>query len=245
MQRPIDRNNERNKQRAEDSARCGYRLVFWDWNGTLLDDRDYAMAVRNRVFPRFGLPTVKSVEEYHRHFTFPVRLYYEQAGVTRENFVEVANAWMGEYMRGCGEIPLQEGARQALEAFRQAGLSQVVLSASQVDILRQQLEQYGLGGYFQETLGLGHIYATSKEAIGKEYLERTPLSPKACVMLGDTLHDAQVAKEMGVDCLLISRGHQSRESLGQAGIKVCGSLEEAVAQVLLGPGSLDLEAERE
>lgn len=240
MQRPTDSDNRKGPRRAEHSARRGYRLVFWDWNGTLLDDRDYAIQVRNRVFPRFGLPTVDSVQEYHRQFTFPVRLYYKQAGVTQENFVEVANAWMAEYMRGRQEIPPQEGAREALDAIARAGIPQVILSASQVDILEEQLKQYGLREYFQETLGLGHIYATSKESIGKEYLARTPVSPQDCALLGDTLHDAQVAREMGVDCILIHRGHQSEECLCQAGVRVRASLAEAVEQVLLGPDSLEL-----
>ena len=86
------------------------RQVLWDWNGTLLDDLWYAIGVRNRVFPTFGLPTIDSLEAYYRQFTFPVRLYYERAGVTDANFVQVANAWMDEYVRGCKEIPLHEDA---------------------------------------------------------------------------------------------------------------------------------------
>ena len=46
------------------------RLVLWDWNGTLLDDLAYAIGVRNRTFPAFGLPRIESVAEYHRQFTF-------------------------------------------------------------------------------------------------------------------------------------------------------------------------------
>ena len=68
------------------------RQVFWDWNGTLLDDLAYAVDVRNRVFPRFGLPPIDSLERYYEQFTFPVRLYYERAGVTDANFTAVANA---------------------------------------------------------------------------------------------------------------------------------------------------------
>ena len=51
------------------------RQILWDWNGTLLDDLQYAISVRNRTFPAFGLPTIDSLEEYYRQFTFPVRLY--------------------------------------------------------------------------------------------------------------------------------------------------------------------------
>jgi phosphoglycolate phosphatase len=209
-----------------------YSLVFWDWNGTLLDDRDYAIGVRNRTFPRFGLPQIGSLEEYYAQFTFPVRLYYDRAGVTEENFVQVANAWMDEYVRGAESIPLHNGAVSALNAFREAGLSQVVLSASDTAILGKQLAYYGLTDYFTDVLGLSHIYATSKQAIGQAYLEASGTAPQACVLLGDTLHDAEVAREMGVHCMLIAGGHQSAETLKTSGCPVFSSLEDAAAQVL-------------
>lgn len=220
---------ERMQGCAEGTARPLYQTVFWDWNGTLLDDRDYAIGVRNRVFPRFGLPRIESVAQYHEQFTFPVRLYYEWAGVTEESFEAVAAAWMAEYVRGAAEIPLHTDALSALNAFHAAGLSQVVLSASDIGILSCQLAQYGLEGRFSAVLGLGHIYATSKQAIGQAYLERSGLSPRQCVLLGDTLHDAEVAGAMGVDCILIARGHQSERTLREAGVPVAGSLEEAAA----------------
>lgn len=214
---------------TEETARTLYQTVFWDWNGTLLDDRDYAIGVRNRVFPRFGLPRIESVSQYYEQFTFPVRLYYERAGVTEENFEAVATAWMAEYVRGSADIPLHTDALLALNAFEASGLTQVVLSASDLDILSRQLAQYGLEGCFAAVLGLGHIYATSKQAIGQAYLERSGLSPRRCVLMGDTLHDAEVAGAMGIDCILIARGHQSERTLREAGVPVAGSLEEAVA----------------
>ncbi len=205
----------------------------------MLDDRDYAIGVRNRVFPRFGLPGIHSVEAYYEQFTFPVRLYYEQAGVTEENFTTVADAWMAEYLRGCGEISLRQGAVLALNTLAGAGLTQVVLSASQVDILGNQLDQYGLRKFFGDILGLGHIYASSKAAIGKAYLEGRGIPADQCVLLGDSLHDAQVAREMGIDGILISGGHQSLATLRQAGLPVCNTLEEAAGRVLAGPGCLE------
>ncbi len=242
MRRPIDQQSGRapladTQKRADiPSARPFYQQVFWDWNGTLLDDRDYAIGVRNRVFPRFGLPTIDCLEEYYRQFTFPVRVYYERAGVTQENFTDVANAWMDEYMRCCDQIPLHGDALPVLRAFQGAGLRQVILSASQVDILEKQLSHYGVRDYFADVLGLTHIYATSKAAMGREYLERQGLPREACVLLGDSLHDAQVAEEMGIACILVSQGHQSKETLRTAGVPVCDCLAEA-ARLVLGAGS--------
>ncbi len=205
------------------------RLILWDWNGTLLDDAAYAIGVRNRVFPRFGLPTVDSLASYHKQFTFPVRVYYERAGVTDESFDAVANAWMDEYLRGYRDIPLFDDAEAALAAFRTAGCRQVVLSASQKDILRMQLAHAGILDRFDALLALDHIYATSKAELGRAYLARESIDPADCVLIGDTLHDAEVAAHVHCRCVLVARGHQSRETLLTAGVPVCDSLTEAAA----------------
>ena len=209
-----------------------FKQVLWDWNGTLLDDLAYGMSVRNRTFPAFDLPQVHSVEEYHAQFTFPIRTYYARAGVTDENFVEVAHAWMAEYVRGFATVPLHSDAREVLNRFAQAGLTQVVLSATKRDMLTEQIAQFGIQDTFADILGLGDIYAGSKEEIGRQYLKSCGITPEETVMIGDTLHDADVAKAIGASCILVARGHQSRETLLTAGVPVVDSLD-AAAQIIL------------
>ena len=208
------------------------KLALWDWNGTLLDDVQYAVNVRNCVFPRFGLPTVENVEAYHEQFTFPVRVYYERAGVTQQSFEAVANAWMDEYVAGCHAVALFPDALFALDQFAENGYTQVVLSASKLDTLRAQLSQAGILERFGAVLGLSHIYATDKTEIAKEYFAHNRIDPADCVLLGDTVHDALVAETLGVDCVLIARGHMSRKRLEQTGRPVYESLTEAVGAVL-------------
>ena len=208
------------------------RLVLWDWNGTLLDDLNYAIGVRNRTFPAFGLPRIESVNEYHRQFTFPVRRYYERAGVTEENFEAVAHAWMAEYVRGFDSVPLHGDAREALSRFAAAGVRQAVLSATRRDMLENQIARFPIRGYFTDVLGLSDIYARSKEAVGLAYLAGCGVSPAATLMIGDTLHDAEVARAMGTRCILVARGHQSRETLLAAGAPVVDTLLEAAAWAL-------------
>ena len=208
-----------------------FRQILWDWNGTLLDDLQYGMSVRNRIFPDFDLPTIDSVEEYHKQFTFPIRLYYERAGVTDENFVEVAHAWMAEYVRGFPTVPLHVDAREALERFAQKGLRQVVLSATKRDMLRTQIAQFNIQHYFHDVLGLGDIYAGSKEDIGRQYLQGCGIAPEETLMLGDTLHDADVARAIGAKCILIPRGHQSRKTLETAGFPIVETLLDVLDMI--------------
>lgn len=205
------------------------RQVLWDWNGTLLDDLTYAIGVRNRTFPAFGLPRIGSVAEYHRQFTFPVRRYYERAGVTDETFVAVAHAWMAEYVRGFDTVPLHGDAVETLARFAAAGVRQVVLSATRRDMLESQIARFPIRAYFTDVLGLSDIYARSKEAVGLDYLARCGVPAASTLMIGDTLHDAEVARAMGTGCVLVARGHQSRETLLTAGVPVMDTLLEAAA----------------
>ena len=208
------------------------QVVLWDWNGTLLDDVQYAVNVRNAVFPRFGLPGVDTIEAYHEQFTFPVKVYYQRAGVTEENFEAVANAWMDAYVAGCHTVPLFEDALSALDRFAQRGWLQVVLSASKLDTLRRQLSHAGILGRFDDVLGLSHIYATDKTDIAEAWMTGGAVDPASCVLLGDTVHDAIVADKLGIDCVLIARGHMSKRRLLQTGKPVCTNLMEAVERVL-------------
>lgn len=208
------------------------RQVLWDWNGTLLDDLTYAIGVRNRTFPAFGLPRIGSVAEYHRQFTFPVRRYYERAGVTDETFVAVAHAWMAEYVRGFDTVPLHVDAVETLARFAAAGVRQAVLSATRRDMLESQIARFPIRAYFTDVLGLSDIYARSKEAVGLDYLARCGVPAASTLMIGDTLHDAEVARAMGTGCVLVARGHQSRETLLTAGVPVMDTLVEAAAWAL-------------
>ena len=208
------------------------RQILWDWNGTLLDDLAYGISVRNRTFPAFGLPCIQSLEEYYAQFTFPIRLYYERAGVTDENFVAVAHAWMDEYVRGFAGVPLHGDARRVLERFATAGLRQTVLSASKRDMLEEQIARFAIRDTFHAVLGLDNIYAGSKEEIGRRYLQSCGIAPDETCLIGDTLHDAEVAHAIGAQCILVPRGHQSRETLLGAGVPLADTLMDAADLIL-------------
>ena len=102
----------------------------------------------------------------------------------------------------------------------------VVLSASQEDYLRRQIENYGITDYFDELLGLDDIHAVSKVERGRNWIAKSGLNPGETVMLGDSVHDYETASGMGVRCVLTSTGHQSRERLLKTGAPVVNSHRE-------------------
>ena len=208
------------------------KTVFWDWNGTLLDDVWTGTAAMNALLTKYNLPLLRDTAHYREVFCFPVSAYYEKLGVGGDLFPVTSHEWMDEYYAREEKCTLRAGALEALKAFRQAGWRQVVLSASKTDNLLRQIERYGILSYFDAVLGLDHIYATSKVEIGRAWLAAQGIDPQDCVMIGDTLHDAEVAQALNCRCILADGGHQSRHVIEQAGCEVADGVLEAANLVI-------------
>ena len=209
-------------------------LILWDWNGTLLDDVALCEDALNRLLARYGYPQRYDHDQYRAIFGFPVQDYYARAGFdfTRDSFDELARSFMEDYIPASEACPLMDGARETLDAFASAGLHQVILSASPLSTLQHQVEARGVAPYFDRLLGLGDIYAKSKVELGLRYLREVGFAPARAVMIGDSTHDFEVARALGVGCILQSSGHQPLEVLRQTGAPVVPGLREVAARIL-------------
>lgn len=109
-------------------------------------------------------------------------------------------------------------AETVLNTISECGITQIVLSASEMSNLSSQMGEFDLADYFDEILGLSDIYAKSKIDLGLNYISRNKV--EKALLIGDTTHDCEVAKSLGADCVLIPNGHQSRETLLTCGVPV-------------------------
>jgi phosphoglycolate phosphatase len=73
---------------------------------------------------------------------------------------------------------------------------------------------------------LDNHYAESKIENGKKWIAELNFAPQEVLLIGDTIHDYDVSKHMGCDCLLVANGHQSYERLAGLGVEVINSLKE-------------------
>ena len=190
--------------------------ILWDWNGTLVADVPHVVNMNNQVLEQFGYRHT-SEEEYRAKFRHPVHEYYYDLGVTAEDFPRIAKVWNKAYVDGFDCVPLASGVAEAVKAFHDAGFRQAIISASQVDQLRAQVQHFPqLRGMFDEVLGLDNQLAVSKVHLAQEFLARTGLKAEECVFIGDTTHDAETAAGIGCRCYLVEGGHQEKRVLETA-----------------------------
>ena len=209
-----------------------YTLIIWDWNGTLFDDLKWCMSTINSLLQKRGIKTLDTISDYHNVFCFPIIQYYRNAGFdfNKEPFEKLAAEFIAIYHSdNTGNSQLYSGAEIVLNEIRNRGINQIILSASEIDNLLSQINMFDISHYFSDILGLSDIYAKSKIDIGKKYIENN--KQERAVLIGDTAHDYEVACTLGVDCLLIANGHQSKETLLKCGVPVLDNILQVLDYV--------------
>lgn len=202
-----------------------YSHIIWDWNGTLFNDVSWSIDVINRMLKKRSLKTLESLDDYHKVFCFPIINYYRNVGFNfkTDSFESLAAEYIELYHSNkSGRCTLHENAERILRDIQNMNMKQIILSASQIDNLLLQVNEFNISNYFDEMLGISDIYAKSKILIGKEYIKKQNI--KKAVLIGDTLHDYEVAQALNVDCLLIAKGHQSEALLRTSSVPVLNDI---------------------
>ena len=203
-----------------------YDYLVLDFNGTIIDDVDLCLNILNHLLEERNYKKV-SLEEYKHIFTFPIKKYYINAGFDLEkySFTSISNEFISLYQKASLNCKLYEGINELIDRCNNNEVKVVLLSASQIDNLKEQTDHFGLSEKFEVILGTSTIEAASKVESGKNYFKDK--QDKKILFVGDTTHDAEVASAIGADALLITHGHQARDVLLKANpLKVIDSFKE-------------------
>lgn len=201
--------------------------IIWDWNGTLLDDAEICREAINKMLNVRNLPEL-SLEKYRDVFTFPVIDYYKEVGFNFdiEEWEPVAMEFINLYLSALPSCGLTPFAARTLETFKQKGYRQAIISAMQHDALLKSVSALGIFEFFDYIGGIGDHYGGGKIDNARNYFILAGLSPEKITLIGDTLHDSQVANELKCKCILVATGHQSFQRLQQTGLPVINNLSE-------------------
>lgn len=203
-----------------------YENVIWDWNGTLLNDVKVGVDTLNDMLDRRELPLL-TVQQYKDLFEFPVIRFYQRVGfdLVKESFHELSVDFVRTYDKYAGGIALNPFVQEVLIYVRQSGMRQYILSALREDLLNRMLGEFAIDSHFERACGSDDIYAAGKIERGRRMLETLDICPAKTVMIGDTVHDAEVARALGFDCILFAGGHNSEWRLQEKAL-VIHSMEE-------------------
>lgn len=212
--------------------------VVWDFNGTLIDDVAMIVDAVNVQLAQRGLPLL-TVRRYRDVFRFPVEEYYRVIGLDpeAEPIAELSAEFHDLYLARLIGSALHDGIEEALSVFEEAGAQQFVLSAMEEGRLRRSVERLGIADRFTAVYGLAHLEGDSKLTRGRDLVSDFRIAPEKAILIGDTNHDADVARALGMTPILVANGHQSARRLRATGRRVLPDARALVAAWRDGRGA--------
>ena len=182
--------------------------IIWDWNGTLLDDTSAALNAFNAQLTTRGCKAI-SLDFYRAHFAFPVKPFYALCGIdlAHEDWDRIAREYHAAYAHEAKA--LNREAIAALERVKQSGARQSIISALRQDLLDEVTARMGVAKYMECIYGVDNLDGASKLDRALELMSRiAPSSGEQpdVVMIGDALHDKEVADALKVRCVLCGQG---------------------------------------
>lgn len=202
-------------------------VILWDWNGTLLNDVDCCVKAMNLLLKDRKLPLLTNTT-YREVFDFPVRDYYEKIGFNfqQEDFEVPAHQFMDHYNELVLDVTIFAEATPLLHKLQQKGYRQFILSAMEQGLLDKLTERASIRSYFEGIHGINNHLAAGKLEIAQTLFNSLNTSTENCLLIGDSLHDAEVAEALNIPVLLFGQGHFNLKRLQKSGKAIANDYQE-------------------
>lgn len=201
--------------------------VIWDWNGTLYDDVHVCVEALNSMLRRRNRQTI-TVDKYVEVFDFPVKAVYPKLGfkMEEENWDRMAREYHDEYLARTDSCGLRRGTGELLDKMKKSSIPMSLVSACEISILRDLVDKTGVEEFFENIRGLSDLFAASKMELARDLMKKIKADGASALFVGDTLHDYEIARELGCCCVLLTGGHQTEKRLRTAGCPVLSETSE-------------------
>jgi phosphoglycolate phosphatase len=175
--------------------------IIFDWNGTLINDAQIFVNILNVLLDKRKLNKIDLVM-YRDLFCFP-----------RDAFTQLKKEFVGEYDKRKYCASLFPNTINMLQRLSDNNFNLSILSASYQKTLDDLTKHYSIDRFFQHIIGVNNYIANGKAQKGIKLINTLALKKQDLVLIGDTNLDYSVSKVLGIDCILISHGHQSTKQL--------------------------------
>ncbi len=205
-----------------------YVCIVWDWNGTIINDVEVSLQAVNDILQKRNKPPI-TLEQYRSYIDVPITKFYDNIFdlKTEISFEVIQREFNDAYHRHLPERPLNDHIPQLMQKMHDCGVRQVIVSSSHQVIVEKNAERFGVKQYLDAVSGSDDHFVGSKVERAVAVIRKITTDDfSKVVVIGDTLHDCELAEELGADCILISTGHQSKEDLLSTGKPVVDNGKE-------------------
>ncbi len=199
------------------------KLIAFDWNGTIFADTAAILDGVNAVLKLFKLKQT-TLEYLQQIFDVPVSKSYSRLGVPIEqsakNSALVAKTFHTFYEQRATKIRTRANVRQLLEWADKNNIKSIIFSNHIDEQIKKQLKRLRIENYFSAVLANSHITAALDSRYKKDklqaFLKDNNILPTEALIIGDTVEEIEIGKELGSPTVAITDGNCSTARLKAA-----------------------------
>lgn len=186
-----------------------YELVVFDLDGTLLNTAEGIEAAVQYTIETSGLPNLTQ-EQIGTFIGPPIQDSFSRVyGITdKERLQELATIFRNRYKDfELFKAKPYEGIYEVCDRLFMSGVRMAVATYKREDYAISIMKYFGFDRYMESIYGGDHENKLKKADIIKKCLSGN----MSAVMIGDTMHDAAGAREVGIDFIGVTYGFGFRE----------------------------------
>ena len=192
-----------------------YELVIFDWDGTLMDSVSKIVTCMQQMAGSLSMnvPSEQAVRDI-------IGLSMDEALKTlyplleQADFVPMIASYKDHYLTlNTTPSPLFDGSEKLLTELAARNYRMAVATGKGRNGLNRVLAETGLGHHFESSRCADESKSKPNPDMLHELLEQLKVTPERAVMVGDSLHDLNMANNAGIDSVGVSYGAHSAEKL--------------------------------
>ncbi len=191
-----------------------FQLIVFDWDGTLMDSAATIVAAIQSASRDLSLP-VPDVQKARHVIGLGLAdaLSYLFPELDAAGYEGVADRYRFHYLARDDEIPLFDGVREMMSELADAGFLLAVATGKSRRGLDRALDATGLRSLFHATRCADEAFSKPHPAMLLEIMDELGTTAGHTLMVGDTTHDLEMARNASVAPVAVTYGAHSRDSL--------------------------------
>lgn len=193
-----------------------FELVVFDWDGTLMDSAATIVEAIQAACRDLDLPAPSDARARHViGLGLADALRYAVPDMPVERTAEMVERYRHHYLSRDQELRLFEGAGDMIAELAEAGHLLAIATGKSRLGLDRALRVSGLGPLFHDSRCADECFSKPHPQMLEELMAAFGVGPEKTLMIGDTTHDLQMAKNAGVASLGVAYGAHPAESLDE------------------------------
>lgn len=213
-----------------------YKLVIFDWDGTLMDSVERIVSSMQSAAKTVGLP-IPSNDSAKQIIGLSLTTALKElfVAITDEQIDAMLVQYKYEYLEGdITPTPLFDNALNLLMQLKQESKLLAVATGKGREGLNRVLGVSNTTDFFHTTRCAGEMPSKPDPQMLHSILAELNVAPHEAIMIGDTSHDLKMAQNAGVDSIGVTFGVHNKQVLEQYAPKaIVDSLSE-LHKLLLG-----------